>query len=99
MIKLENYSQKDNKLMPKNNIPTPKLSEILYEEFMVPLNMSINMIAQATNKSTSIIQDILHDKRKITVDTSSSLGKLFGVSPKYFFNIQNEIELRNIKSR
>lgn len=99
MIKLENYSQKDNKLMPKNNIPTPKLSEILYEEFMVPLNMAINMIAQASNKSTSIIQDILHDKRKITIDTSRSLGKLFGVSPEYFFNIQNEIELRNIKYR
>ncbi|QNQ80548.1 HigA family addiction module antitoxin [Lactobacillus sp. PV034] len=83
--------------MLKNNIPTPKLSEILYEEFMVPLNVSIKMIARATNESTSIIQDILNDKKKITVNISTGLGKLFGVSPKYFFNIQNEIELRNTK--
>ncbi len=37
----------------------------------------------------------LYDKRKITVDTSVRLGKSFGVSSRYFLNIQNDIEVRN----
>ena len=81
--------------MIKNNIPTPKVSEILSEEFMSPLNISAYAVAKAINVPTSRILDILHNKRKITVDTSIRLGKLFGVSPKYFLNIQNDIELRN----
>ncbi|QNQ82272.1 HigA family addiction module antidote protein [Lactobacillus sp. PV037] len=81
--------------MLKNNISTTKVSEILYEEFMLPLNISAYAVAKAINVPSSRILDILHDKRKITVDTSIRLGKLFGVSPKYFLNIQNDIELRN----
>lgn len=81
--------------MLKNTIPTPKISEVLSEEFMKPLNLSAYAVAKAIDVPSSRILDILHDKRKITVDTSVRLGKLFGVSPKFFLNIQNDIELRN----
>ena len=62
---------------------------------MKPLNMSAYAVAKEIDAPTSRILDILHDKRKITVDTSIRLGKLFGVSSKYFLDIQNDIELRN----
>ncbi|MDT9591421.1 HigA family addiction module antitoxin [Lactobacillus gasseri] len=81
--------------MLKNTIPTPKISEVLSEEFMKPLNLSAYAVAKAIDVPSSRILDILHDKRKITIDTSVRLGKLFGVSPKFFLNIQNDIELRN----
>lgn len=81
--------------MFKDTISTPKMSEVLSEEFMKPLNLSAYAVAKAIDVPTSRILDILHDKRKITVDTSVRLGKLFGVSPKFFLNIQNDIELRN----
>lgn len=81
--------------MLKNTTPTPKISEVLSEEFMKPLNLSAYAVAKAIDVPSSRILDILHDKRKITVDTSVRLGKLFGVSPKFFLNIQNDIELRN----
>ncbi|MBR0118971.1 MAG: addiction module antidote protein, HigA family, partial [Eubacterium sp.] len=42
----------------------------------------------------SRIQDIIKGRRKITVDTSIRLGKFFGVSEKYFLNIQNDIDCR-----
>lgn len=61
---------------------------------MLPLNLSAYAVAKAINVPPSRILDILHDK-KITVDTSIRLGKLFGVSPNYFLNIQNDIVLRN----
>ncbi len=79
------------------DIQTPKISEILLEEFMKPLHVSAYKLAHAINVPVSRIQDILHDRRKITVDTSVRLGKYFGVSEMYFLNLQNDIDLRNIK--
>ena len=78
-----------------DKITTPKISEILKEEFMNPLNLSAYALAKNINVPTSRIQDILHDRRQITVDTSIRLGRFFGVSDKYFLNLQNDIDLRN----
>lgn len=46
----------------------------------------------------SRIQDILHDRRKITADTSLRLAKYFGVSDRYFLDMQNDIDLRELKA-
>jgi len=81
-----------------DKIETPTIREILYEEFMRPLHISAYKLAHAINVPISRIQDILHNRRKITIDTSIRLGKYFGVSDMYFLNIQNDIDLRNIKS-
>ena len=64
-------------------IETPKMSEILYEEFMEPLGISAYKLAQAIHVPVSRIQDILHDRRKVTVDTSLRLARFFGVSDRY----------------
>lgn len=77
-----------------NEIPTPKISEILEKEFMKPLNLSAYALAKQIKVPTSRVQDILHSRRKITVDTSVRLGRIFGVSDRYFLNLQNDIDLR-----
>lgn len=79
------------------NIPTTKISEILAEEFMKPMNLSAYALAKAINVPTSRIQDILHNRRAITMDTSIRLGAFFHISDMFFINIQNEIDRRNIK--
>lgn len=81
------------------NIETPTISEILLEEFMKPLAISAYKLANAIYVPVSRIQDILHDRRKITVDISIRLGIYFGVSELYFLNIQNDIDLRNEKAK
>ncbi|MFQ7513045.1 MAG: HigA family addiction module antitoxin, partial [Lachnospiraceae bacterium] len=63
-------------------ITTPTVSEILREEFMEPLGISAYRLAQAINVPLSRVQDILHDRRKITADTSLRLAKFFGVSDR-----------------
>lgn len=78
-----------------NKIPTPKISEILKEEFMIPFDLSAYALAKAIHVPVSRIQDILNDRRKITVDTSIRLGKFFGVSDNYFLKLQNDIDIRN----
>lgn len=80
-------------------IPAPKMSEILLEEFIEPYNLSAYRLAQDIHVPVSRIQDILHDRRKITADTSLRLGKYFGVSDRYFLDIQNDIDIRELKTR
>lgn len=78
-------------------IKTPKMGEILVEEFMKPMGLSAYKLAQEIHVPTSRIQDIIHNRRKITVDTSLRLAKYFGVSDKYFLDIQNDIDFREMK--
>ena len=78
-------------------ISAPKMSEILREEFMVPMNLSAYKLAQEIHVPVSRIQEILHDRRKITADTSLRLAKFFGVSDRYFLDIQNDIDIRELK--
>ncbi len=78
-------------------IQTPTMGEILWEEFMKPNRISAYMLAKEIHVPTSRIQDILHDRRKITADTSLRLAKFFGVSDKYFLDMQNDIDLRELK--
>lgn len=81
----------------ENYIKTPKMSEILLAEFMLPLGLSAYKLALEIHVPVSRIQDILHDRRKITADTSIGLGKFFGMSDKYFLDMQDDIDIRNTK--
>ncbi|MCR5049186.1 MAG: HigA family addiction module antidote protein [Saccharofermentans sp.] len=56
-----------------------------------------NHLAQEIHVPVSRIQDIIHDRRKITADTSLRLARFFGVSDRYFLDIQNDIDLRELK--
>ena len=78
-------------------IETPTIGEILSEEFLIPLGISAYKLAQEINVPTSRIQDILHNRRKITVDTSLRLAKFFGLSDGYFISLQDDIDIRNEK--
>ena len=51
-------------------ITPPTIGEILQEEFMAPMKISAYRLAQEIHVPVSRIQDILHDRRKITADTS-----------------------------
>ena len=78
-------------------IETPTMGEILSEEFLIPLGLSAYKVAQAINVPVSRIQDILHNRRRITVDTSLRLAKFFGVTDGYFIALQDDIDIRNAK--
>lgn len=80
-------------------IPTPTMGEYLLEEFMIPLHLSAYKLAHAIHVPVSRIQDILHNRRKMTADTSMRLGKYFGVSEILFLNIQNDLDIRETKER
>ena len=78
-------------------IPAPIMSEILKKEFMEPMNLSAYKLAQEIHVPVSRIQAILNSGRRITADTSLRLARYFGVSDRYFLDIQNDIDIRNLK--
>jgi addiction module HigA family antidote len=81
----------------KNEIETPAIGEILKEEFMEPMNLSAYSLAKQINVPSSRILDILHGKRKVTVETGLLLSKFFGMSDRFFIDLQTEIDVRNAK--
>ncbi len=78
-------------------IALPTVGEILKEEFMDPNGISQYKLAKDTGMPISRIQDIIHGRRKVTADTSLRLGIYFGVSEKYFLDIQIDIDMRELK--
>ncbi|MBI5438037.1 MAG: HigA family addiction module antidote protein [Nitrosomonadales bacterium] len=68
--------------------------EILLEEFMRPLEISINALARDINVPPNRIGAIVNGKRSITADTALRLGKYFGVSPELWLDLQSDYDLR-----
>ncbi len=68
--------------------------EILLEDFMKPLGISINGLARDIAVPPNRISEIVNGKRAITADTALRLGKYFGVSPEIWLDLQSDYELR-----
>ena len=68
--------------------------EILLEDFMRPMGVSINRLAHDTVVPPGRISAIVNGKRAITADTALRLGKYFGVSPQTWMGLQAEYDLR-----
>ncbi len=76
--------------------PVPP-GEILLEEFMKPLGISINRLARDIDVPPNRISAIVHGRRAVTADTALRLGKYFGVSPEVWLDLQSDYELRVLR--
>ncbi len=68
--------------------------EILKEEFLDPLEISLNRLARDLDVSAGRISEIVTGKRAITADTALRLEKYFGVSAQFWLNLQSRYELK-----
>lgn len=68
--------------------------EILYEDFMKPVGISINQLGRDIDVPPGRISEIIHGKRAVTADTALRLGKYFDVSPEIWLNLQADYDLR-----
>jgi len=68
--------------------------EILREEFMRPLGLSINRLARALSVAPNRIGAIVNGTRAITADTALRLAKYFDTSPEIWLDLQSDYELR-----
>ncbi|MEI8188751.1 MAG: HigA family addiction module antitoxin [candidate division NC10 bacterium] len=71
--------------------------EILLEEFMRPLGVSINRLGRDIGVPPNRISGIVNGKRSITADTALRLGKYFGTSAETWLDLQSDYDLRMIR--
>ena len=67
--------------------------EILREEFMVPLGLSMNRVAIDLRVPVTRIADIVKARRGITADTALRLARYFKNSPAFWMNLQTRYDL------
>jgi len=67
--------------------------EILREDFLTPMQLSIYTLAQAIKVSRSRVNDVVLGRRGITADTALRLARYFGTSPDFWMNLQARYDL------
>ena len=73
--------------------------EILLEDFMKPLGLSINQLARDLDVPPNRIGAIVNGARAITADTELRLGTYFRVSPEVWLGLQLDYDLRLVRQR
>ncbi len=67
--------------------------EILKEEFLEPLGISVYALAQALDVPRTRMNDIVLGRRGISADTALRLAKFFGTDAFSWLNLQQRYEL------
>jgi addiction module HigA family antidote len=73
--------------------------EILREEFMKPLGLSMNRVAIDLRVPLTRIADIFHERRGITADTALRLARYFKTAPTFWLNLQTRYDLEVLGGR
>jgi antitoxin HigA-1 len=67
--------------------------EILREEFMKPLGLSMNKIAMDLRVPVTRIAEIVAERRSVTADSALRLARYFKNSPTFWMNLQSRYDL------
>ncbi len=62
--------------------------EILQEEFLVPMGISVYRIAKETGLSQTRLWEIIAGKRSITAETAVKTGRFLNTGPEFWMNLQ-----------
>lgn len=83
-------------------IPTHRITshpgEFLVEDFLKPLDLSVNALALALRVPATRIGAIVKGQRSITADTALRLARFFGTSPELWVNMQAMHDLTKVKA-
>jgi addiction module HigA family antidote len=85
--------------MKATKLPPIHPGEILLEEFLKPLNISQYRLAKDINVPPRRINEIVQSKRSITADTALRLSRYFGLSERFWLNLQISYDLEVAKDR
>ena len=82
---------------PKNAMRPVHPGEVLREEYLKPLGMTANALAKALNVPASRVNDIVLERRGVTVDTATRLVRFFGGDVQSWLNLQTAYNLKIAK--
>jgi antitoxin HigA-1 len=76
-----------------SNLQNIHPGEILFEEFLVPYNISQNKLANDMRVPPRRVNEIVHGKRAVTADTDLRLSRALGTSEGYWLGLQTDFDL------
>jgi len=79
--------------MTKKTMPPIHPGEILREEFLLPMGVSQYRLAKEIGVSPRRINEIVHGKRAVSADTALRLSRYFGMSERFWINLQGRYDI------
>lgn len=73
--------------IPTHRPPTHS-GEMLREEFLLPLGMSAQELAERIHVPLPVIEDLIEERGEITPDLALRLSRLFGTTAEFWLNGQ-----------
>lgn len=73
--------------------------EILYEEFLVPLEMTQKELAEHLQCNYKVVNRIVNEKANVTPEMAIKLGAAFDTTPKFWLNAQMALDLWKLRTR
>lgn len=80
-------------------LPPVSPGEVLLEEFLKPMNISQNKLAEDISVPSNRISQIVNGKREITADTALRLGRYFSIEPEFWMNLQARYNMKQARNR
>jgi antitoxin HigA-1 len=74
-------------------LPLVHPGEILRDDFLMPMGISVYELAHAIKVPRSRANDIVRGRRAITTDTAIRLGRYFGMTAEFWINLQARHDL------
>src|ERR1700747_1928056 len=78
---------------PETLIPPVHPGEVVREDFRKPLGLSVNKLALELHVPATRIGEIVHERRRITVETALRLARYFKTNAEFWLNLQNFYDL------
>ncbi len=85
--------------MSRKRIPPIHPGEILLEDFLEPMGITQYRLAKDISVSPRRINEIVHCMRSISADTALRLARYFGLSPRFWLNLQTRYDLETEEDR
>lgn len=84
---------------PINRMRPVHPGEVLREDFLVPLGLSVNALAVALDVPATRIHEIVKERRSITADTAARLAKYFGGDAASWLVLQANYDLKTLPTQ
>ena len=86
--------------VPRKGNPSWRIhpGEILREEFLRPMKLSVYRLAKELHVPAPRVNDIVLQKRGITADTAVRLARYFGTSEQFWLGLQSAYEVSAVKA-
>ena len=80
-------------------LPLVHPGEILRDDFLAPMKISVYSLAQAIKVPRSRVNDIVLCRRGVTVDTAFRLARYFGTSEQFWMGLQSDFDLEEARKQ